>query len=140
MSNEQYFNLDLHAARTAQTMIGDTKKKAKAQDAENLITKALGVLQENGVYACVLFLYASKEGHIADPVCQSLLQMTTQLGLSPVAQWKWQDGLKFVSEKICSDLDRLLLVRQLWEQTLIYARYGAKAWKEEEKRSREVKQ
>lgn len=124
------FNLDLHAAETAQKIINTIidQKSVKAQDAENLITKALGVLQENGVYACALFLYASKEGRIADAVCSGLLQMTAQLGLSPVPQWKWQEGLTFVSEKICSDLDRLLLVRQLWEQTLIYARYGAKAW------------
>lgn len=124
------FNLDLHAAETAQKIIDEIVKQkvVKPQDAENLITKALGVLQENGVYACALFLYASKEGRIADVVCSGLLQMTAQLGLSPVPQWKWQEGLKFVSEKICSDLDRLLLVRQLWEQTLIYARYGAKAW------------
>jgi hypothetical protein len=35
--------------------------------------------------------------------------------------------LKFVTDKIASDLDTLLLVKQIWEQTLIYARYGAKA-------------
>ncbi len=130
MASEQTFNLDLHAAETAQKIINEivAKKTVKAQDAENLITKALGVLQENGVYACALFLYASKGGSVADSVCNGLLQMTAQLGLSPVAQWQWQEGLRFVSEKICSDLDRMLLVRQLWEQTLIYARYGAKAW------------
>lgn len=130
MASEKSFNLDLHAAETAQKIINEIKGKntVKAQDAENLITKALGVLQENGVYACALFLYASKGGSVADTVCNSLLQMTAPLGLSPVADWKWQEGLKFVSEKICSDLDRMLLVRQLWEQTLIYARYGAKAW------------
>jgi hypothetical protein len=133
MNNDvKTLNLDLHAAETAQQIIKALvdQKIVKAQDAENLITKALGVLQENGIYACALFLYASKEGRIADAVCNGLLQMTAQLGLSPVPQWKWQEGLKFVSEKICSDLDQLLLVRQLWEQTLIYARYGAKAWKE----------
>jgi len=44
-----------------------------------------------------------------------------------------KDVLKFVTDQICGDLNRLLLVKQLWEQTLIYARYGAKARDAEEK-------
>jgi len=35
--------------------------------------------------------------------------------------------LKAVTEHITADLDTLLLVRDLYEQTLIYARYHAKA-------------
>lgn len=135
MSNEvKTFDLDLHAARTAQAIIIDAANTGKPQDTENLITKALGVLQENGVYACALFLYASKEGRIAERVRNGMLQMTSQLGLSPTPDPDWKVGLKFVSDQICADLDRLLLVRQLWEQTLIYARYGAKAWGEKEKK------
>jgi hypothetical protein len=40
-----------------------------------------------------------------------------------------QNALKFYTEKVLEDLDILLLVRDLYEQTLIYARYGAKAAK-----------
>lgn len=131
MSNDvKTFNLDLHAAATAQTIINNINKAgAKPQDAENLITKALGVLQENGVYACALFLYArTMDRAIAEKVRDGLLQITSELGLSPPNNPDWKAGLKFVTDQICNDLDRLLLVRQLWEQTLIYARYGAKAW------------
>ena len=131
MSNEvKTFDLDLHAAEFSQTIIANVLGiKEKPGDTENLITKALGVLQENGVYACALFLYArTTDKRIAEQVRNGLFQMTKQLGLEPPQNADWQDGLKFVSGKICDDLDRLLLVRQLWEQTLIYARYGAKAW------------
>jgi hypothetical protein len=128
--NVAHTNLDLHAAQTAQAMIREAEKVGKAQDTENLITKVLGVLQENGVYACVLFLYArTSDGRIAKEVSKQLLLMTDKLDLTPPTKTDdWREGLKFVSDQICSDLDRLLLVRQLWEQTLIYARYGAKAW------------
>ena len=128
-------NLDLYAAEVAQSII-EAISRSKPQDAENLITKALGVLQENGVYACALYLYAarSNDQETAEKVRNRLLQMTEKLVLPPDNKMErkevrdWKEGLKFVTGNICSDLDKLLLVRQLWEQTLIYARYGAKAW------------
>jgi molecular chaperone GrpE (heat shock protein) len=132
--NAAHTNLDLHAAQTAQAIILAAEKVGKAQDAENLITKALGVLQENGVYACALFLYArTSDRKIAEAVSKQLLMMTDKLDVElpeqPDKKFEdWRIGLKFVSDQLCSDLDRLLLVRQIWEQTLIYARYGAKAW------------
>ena len=145
MSEVKIFDLDLHAAEFSQTIIDNVlnnAEKLKSSDTENLITKALGVLQENGVYACALFLYArtSSDNKIAAHVRNGLLQMTSQLGLAPPQNAAWQDGLKFVSGTICDDLDRLLLVRQLWEQTLIYARYGAKAWGEKEKEEKREKE
>lgn len=112
-------NLDLEAARAAQEIISE-----KEQDMENLITKTLGVLQENGVYACMLFLY-SRTG--SEHVRKKLLQMTELLGKKPEKQDKPEYVLKFLTENICNDIDTLLLTKQLWEQTLIYARYGAKA-------------
>lgn len=51
-------NLDIYAARSAQDIIAKTNDKT-SRDVENLITKTLGVLQENGVYACLLYLYSS---------------------------------------------------------------------------------
>lgn len=118
-------NLDLEAARAAQEIISEKKQSAK--DMENLITKTLGVLQENGVYACMLFLYSRNSDEISKNVRQKLLQMTELLDKKPVKQDKSEDVLKFLIENICNDIDTLLLTKQLWEQTLIYARYGAKA-------------
>ena len=48
-------NLDLRVAETAQKIVNDTRAFDKPQ-VENLATKAIGVLQENGVYAVTLFL------------------------------------------------------------------------------------
>lgn len=137
-------NLDWHAAKTGQEIIKATKthwnkdknkeEETKASDVENLATKALGVLQENGVYAALLYLYSHSEQHIAKPICIQLLELTRLLKLSPPTgtkekpeDVKAEQALKFLTDSICNDLDSLLLVKQLWEQTLIYARYGAKA-------------
>jgi len=137
-------NLDWHAAQAGQQIIKTTKtrrnngkeEEIKANDVENLATKALGVLQENGVYAAFLYLYSRSENeqHIAKPIRVQLLELTRLLKLSPPTgtkekpeDVKAEQVLKFLTDAICNDLDRLLLVKQLWEQTLIYARYGAKA-------------
>lgn len=127
-------NLDLLAARMAQKIIRDTKEqKHEATNVDNLVTKALGVLQENGVYAAMLYLYSRTnptDKPIAEQVRLSLVELEKELGLQELQvpeQYDASTVLKFLTDYICNDLDRLLLVKQLWEQTLIYARYGAKA-------------
>src|SRR5579884_4077986 len=146
MSPASNNNLDWHAARAGQEIIKTTKthwnkktdkeEKTEADNVENLATKALGVLQENGVYAALLYLYSRSdtEQHIAKPIRVQLLGLTRLLKPSPPTDTaekpvddRAEQALKFLTDDICNDLDKLLLVKQLWEQTLIYARYGAKA-------------
>jgi hypothetical protein len=122
-------NLDFLAAQTAQQIIVTTGS-FKASEVDNLATKALGVLQENGVYAAALFLYSrsSTDAKIAPFVRQQLLGLAAQeVLIRPAPADQAQEALKFVTDHICNELDTLLLVKQLWEQTLIYVRYGAKA-------------
>lgn len=136
MSSANHNNLDLYAAEAAQRIISNTKTHIKPGDVENLTTKTLGVLQENGVYAAYLYLYSRSEGEqpIAKQIRMQLLPLTSKLHLSSPTDRKAipQDAdtsavLNYLTESICKDLDTLLLVKQLWEQTLIYTRYGAKA-------------
>src|SRR5579863_2196749 len=122
-------NLDSLAAETAQAIITDTKSR-DAGEVDNLITTALGVLQENGVYAGLLYLYSrtnTADKPISETTRTKLLDMTPELGLPKAERTDAISALKFLTDNICNNLDRLLLVKQLWEQTLIYARYGAKA-------------
>ena len=149
-------NLDWHAALAGQEIIKTTKthwnkgkeEETKANDVENLATKALGVLQENGVYAVLLYLYSrsGSEQHLAKPILVQLLELTKLLKISPPTgtkekpvDAKAEQALKFLADDICNDLDSLLLVKQLWEQTLIYARYGAKARGVEDKMAEDAK-
>ena len=135
-------NIDLIAAEAAQGIIKATRgikikgESIKATDTENLITKALGVLQENGVYAALLYLYSrtsDTDKLVAEKAREKLLDMTSELALSPPPNKDATPALEFLTEKVCRNLDTLLLVKQMWEQTLIYARYGAKAWNVETK-------
>lgn len=126
-------NLDLIAARHAQHIVRSTAG-ADYGALDSLATKALGVLQENGVYAATLFLYSrtnKKECDLAPAVRRELMGLTAELHLPtrPPGCDDPAENLAFVSDGVANDLQTLLLVKQLWEQTLIYVRYGAKAGK-----------
>ncbi len=143
-------NLDKTAAECAQKMVGealklkesnDKEKKVKkpAETLERLATKALGVLQSQGVYALMLFLFSRSrdEAKIAEqavrPELYAALEVLKHFNVNELpcresdTNKEMQETLSFYSEKICKDLDLLLFVRQLYEQALIYARYHAKA-------------
>lgn len=122
-------NLDIETAKSAQDIIEKTKNQ-KSSEVDNLVTKTLGVLQENGVYACMLFLRSRTslaDNAVAETVSEQLLAITEKLGKKPPSKPETQAVLSFLTSDICNDLETLLFVKQLWEQTLIYARYGAKA-------------
>jgi hypothetical protein len=127
MSNITQPNLDRLAAKRAQAIIDRTTNK-KASDVDNTVTKALGVLQEDGVYACFLYLLA-KEKEIGEVVVEEMLNLLDGLGFD----WgkpennSAGDILKHVSDNVTVNLERLLLAKETLEQMLIYARYGAKA-------------
>lgn len=133
------FNLDLLAADCAQKMVEKAREATgeagkSIETLERLVTKTLGVLQEQGVYAMMLFLFSrsdSEEG-AAKNIRENLLGLLGKLpGLQKNDQLPanvfQQEALKFIKENILHNLDTLLLVHELYEQTLIYARYGAKA-------------
>lgn len=140
MSTQQTnrLNLDREAARCAQDIVSQAValSKVEAQHVDNLVTKALGVLQENGTYACTLYLYSrtqSEEKKVAEVVRSKLLNLAEELddrfkfGWGKAGGREPESALKYVSNKLCEQLDPLLMLKGLWEQTLIYARYGAKA-------------
>lgn len=116
-------NLDRLAAQHAQAIVNKTK-----DDIENTVTKALGVLQANGVYACFLYLLA-KEKENCEIVVGEMFNLLDGLGFDwgKPTNNSAQEVLKHIIEKVTSDLERLLLAKETLEQMLIYARYGAKA-------------
>lgn len=122
-------NLDRLAAQTAQKIITNTSSFGKSE-VDNLATKTLGVLQENGVYAAMLYLYSrtGKDKDVSPHVRPQLLALAAHevVGESTPKD-NAQFALAFITKHITHDLNTLLLVKSLWEQTLIYVRYGAKA-------------
>ena len=102
----------------------------KPKTAETLITKALGVLQEQGLYAFALFCESRGSGEkngaekIRDLSKELLKDRLNLIGNGDLlAEIRKNGGL---SEK----LDDLMLAIQVLEKSLIYARFHAKAMAE----------
>lgn len=126
-------NLDQLCARFGYEMCRNVNNKYKDGDrAENLITKSLGVLQEDGVYA--FFLYQDSRGDREKEGAKQLKRLATKLLKEvPISPFdSIDDPLKAVRGNgqvrgLVEGLDDLLLAKRLLEQALIYARYHAKA-------------
>lgn len=127
MSNATQLNLDRLAAKHAHAIISRTMGK-KASEVDNIVTKTLGVLQRDGIYACFLYLLA-KEKENGDAVVDEMLNVLDELSFG----WGKPDDnsaetvLSHIRKKVTTNLEKLLLARETLEQMLIYARYGAKA-------------
>jgi hypothetical protein len=126
-------NLDHQAAVWAQAIVKQWQGRNEGKDEsplENTIRRTLGVVQDNGLAAAALFLakQQKKEDSAAGAIVQTLFA---------VAKGAWEASadqpneaselLEYLIKDVTGDLDRLLLVKDLWEQTLIYARYAAAA-------------
>jgi len=144
--NEQK-NLDQLCAQFGYDMAKEVNEAfEKATDAENLITKSLGVLQENGVYAFFLYLASQikekkddreeKKSKAARALANQAASLLKHEWLNLIQVDDGEDGYKKAMEEIrgkdglASKLDQLLLAKRLLEQALIYARYHAKALEE----------
>lgn len=129
-SPAEILNLDKLAAKKGQAVVSKLvdNKNVKPGDVDNTVTKALGVLQEDGVYACFLYLLA-KEKKNGGIVVEEMLDLLKNLGFgwgSPDGE-KPDDVLSFITDKVTTKLEALLLAKDTLEKMLIYARYGAKA-------------
>jgi hypothetical protein len=111
-------NLDLRCAELGKQIAGKGDEK--------LLTDALSVLEEQGVYAFFLFLKArgKEPGSRISDACRDFLKKTPQakplLGAS-------QSDVFPALQVLGDDLDGLLLARDLLRQGLVYGRYHAKA-------------
>jgi len=120
MNTLTFENLDLACARAGKTIADQPSKEL-----EKLITSALAVLEEQGVYALFLYLKA-QGGDIGKPVSEKLhnfLRKTPQQ--SPLLSNEKNDIFASLQE-LGENLDNLLLARDLVRQSLVYARYHAR--------------
>lgn len=115
--------LDHEAALTGSAI------REKVQDAKTLETvlrKAIGILQEQGVYAAILYLHA-KEKETGKVVALHLMQLCgSVVGGTGFDAEAPKDQLTYLSTNVTNDIAKTLLVRHLWEQTLVYGIYHCK--------------
>jgi len=95
---------------------------------ETEITKALGILIEDGPFAYLIWLKSQdKEPHQAMLIQTArLLAQVKMIEIDKTKDVKEELENKFLNE-IGSDLNKLILTKTLFEKMLIYARYKTKA-------------
>ncbi len=111
-------NLDAACARLGHKL--GTSEKPK--DTETSITKALGVLEEQGVYAMFLYLHARDKGEFSQALMSFLCSDDVKL-LDAQAKDEPFGAL----QALAKNLDNLLFAKDLLHKVLVYARYHAKA-------------
>ncbi|MCB0039194.1 MAG: hypothetical protein KIT77_25960 [Caldilinea sp.] len=134
-------SIDRLAAERAQAVVHRARGVAEADALDNTVTKTLGVLQENGVYAAFLFLLSrtDTEKPRAEIVRGEALQLLGAMGFAwdgERAPASSEQVLSYVTSKVTAGdtpeaLERQMLAKEALEQMLTYARYGAKAWSAE---------
>lgn len=102
-------------------------KFAEGVSDESLLTKALGVLQEQGIYSFVLF--CRSRGSAEKPGSEKIEKTTKEILRDKLKLIGNGDLLEEIRKEngLASKLDDLILTIQVLEKSLIYARYHAKA-------------
>jgi len=95
---------------------------------EALITRSLGVLQEDGIYAFFLYLASrgSKEKIIGEAMCQKSFALLKNIEALKSILGNGDEILPAI-RNMATNLDAILFAKELLERTLVYARYHAKA-------------
>jgi hypothetical protein len=132
-------SLDYYAMKYAQNIIKNTEAKVNkkiAQTIENLVTKTLEELQEQGVYASLLYLF-SRSSDDEKKNSSSIRNAFYDVTEIPYFGWKIPNRnneevskvLGYYIDYVTVDMDQLFLLRDTLQQMLIYARFSAKAAK-----------
>jgi hypothetical protein len=111
-------NLDLECAKLGRELADE-----KGVD-QKLLTSALSVLEEQGLYAFFLYLKA-REGRAGEEVIRRAASFLRRM--PPGARPLLGNGETFTAlQSLAADMDRLLFARELLRQALVYGRYHAK--------------
>ena len=128
MGAPAFENLDLACARTGQAIAEKPSKEL-----EKLVTSALAVLEEQGVYA--LFLFLKTRGGKAAPTIEQKVREFLKTTPQRAPLLSGNGDVFALLQSMSEDLDKLLLARDLLRQALVYARYHARVPQKSESRT-----
>lgn len=113
-------NIDQICAKYSIKIVEEMKFNNDPKEIQNLVTKALGVLQQQGLYALGLFCKAENK---ADKILEKIIEMLCELGIMENSNEKDLSNISKLSERIHD----LMFAIEIVEKALIYARYHAKS-------------
>jgi len=103
------------------------KNRDKAKDFERIVTKALGILIEDGLFAYAIWLESEDKSDIIDSSFELIKEKAGIIQGDYDSVRRPEKLRKAILSEIASDMQKTLLARQLLERMLVYARYRAKA-------------
>jgi len=113
-------NIDQICAKYSIDIVNEMKTECDPKEIQSLVTKALGVLQQQGLYALGLFCKAENK---ADGILKKTIEMLHEIGIMENLN---EEDLSSIS-KLSKRIHDLIFAVEIVEKTLIYARYHAKA-------------
>ena len=120
-------NLDATINKVGFEIVETIKNKGKDKTKyKNFIDKSLGVLANDGVYAYWVYCKANKISDVFIENMDNILKVTKDI---PIQNNK-NDYQKYFQD-LSENLPNLLFTKELIEKALTYARYHAKAIKDE---------
>jgi len=117
-------NLDKVSAEIGFDLAESFKDKEDAKKLETIVTKALGVLIEDGLFAYAIWLERgskTEKNYTAKIIEKSLDLIRDRVNITS------KNSLIDATLEISENIQKTLLARQLLERMLVYARYRAKA-------------
>jgi len=119
-------NLDKISAKIGFEIVDNDIDDKTAREFEKEITKALGILMEDGLFAYAIWLESKRKKD--DDVYSKIIEKSKEL-LKNANLIKNEDNrdLREIMLEISNKLQKTILAKQLLEKMLIYARYRAKA-------------
>lgn len=133
MDAPTFENLDLACAR-----VGKTIAERPSDDLHKVVTDALAVLEEQGLYAFFLYVDKAVSGKEKKELAKSISNKLHEfLKVTPQQTPLLSDNADILPslQQMAKDLDNLLLARDLVRQALVYARYHARVSEESEVRT-----
>ena len=130
------FNLEPVCARYGMDLVTLYKdEKTGLDDRENIVTKALDVLVENGVYAMTVFLLTCNKKEFGMHVLTRLISLLTDDKVHLISKKDVPPGAGRESmlarltamRRLTEDMETLFMARRVLEGALTFARYHCKA-------------
>lgn len=126
MSNQtNNLNIESLIVKVSYELVSEIQNSQNKKKLKNLIDKALGVLNNNGVYAYYVYIISQNGKDNKEPEKIFLNKLKDLFKILDVSFDENNKQQYF--QNISNDLHNLLFLKQLLEKTLIYARYHAKA-------------
>lgn len=91
------------------------------EDLEKAARRAVSVLLEQGLYATLLYLHTKEK--TGPKIAGELIGFSKELFTTTQATDAAKKQLRYLTETITHDNDRILMVRKIWEDTLNYVIY-----------------